>query len=83
MVGRTCAEMVRAGRERKHLSVRQLAPQILKGNGQPITASYITDIEKGRGIPAEVVARNLADVLDLPTNEFLKICRRERDPRGV
>lgn len=61
--------------------MRELAPLIKKETGGAIGPSYVTDIEKGRGVPADYVAAQLAKVLGISPNSFLQQCAKERKSR--
>lgn len=76
------AEMVSKARAARRLTVRELAPQIKKKNGDTIGPSFVTDIEKGRGIPSAFVAAELARVLGIPSDKLLAACERERRLRN-
>ena len=78
--GRT-ARLLSKARSARGITVRDLAVKIQKRNGDPIAPSYVTDIEKGRGIPSEYVARQLAGTLGIDVDEFLKACERDRGNR--
>ena len=77
----TVATTVRKARLAANLSVRELANQVPKKQGGVIGPSYITDIEKERGIPSPFVAEGLARALDLNVDSFLRLCERERGRR--
>lgn len=72
------AKMMAEARARSGLSVRALAQQIIKHDGKPIVPSYITDIEKGRGIPRDYIARQFAKVLRIPVVALLEACEKDR-----
>jgi hypothetical protein len=69
---------VRRGRRRCTGRDRALAQQIIKHDGKPIVPSYITDIEKGRGIPRDYIARQFAKVLRIPVIALLEACEKDR-----
>jgi len=81
MTGKSVADAVRDARMRLGLSVRQLAPRVRKSNGLRIGASYVTDIEKGRGIPSEYVAGELARALSMDVDAFSALCMSQRSRR--
>ena len=72
------SEMLRSGREKSGLSCRALAPSIRKADGVSISPSYISDIEAGRSVPRDDIARQLAETLGMPTRKFLEACARDR-----
>lgn len=77
----TVADLVSDARARAGYTVRQLAPMIKKESGRAIGPSYVTDLEKGRGIPSDHVARELARVLGMDEDGFLAIVRKQRSER--
>ena len=72
------AVLLRQAREGRGVSVRMLAPKIRKPTGDPIAPSFITDIEKGRSVPSDFIAEQLAGVLGINVSGFLEACRRDR-----
>lgn len=60
-------EYIAQARKEKKLSQRELAEQILKEDGTPISLQYLNDIERGRRNPPPLyLIRQLAEQLDLP-----------------
>ena len=72
------AKMMAEAWARSGLPVRVLAAQIIKHDGKPISPSYITDIEKGRAIPRDYIARQFAKVLRIPVIALLEACEKDR-----
>lgn len=75
--GRSAA-LLREARAERGFSVRVLAPRVFKRSGEPITGSFITDIEKGRSVPSDPVAISLAEALGMDVYSFLEACREDR-----
>ena len=78
---RQLAHIVRQARGAKGYSVRGLASNVRKKDGEFIGGSYITDIEKMRGVPSDVVAGQLATLLGLDQENFLALCAKARAAR--
>ena len=73
--------IIRDRRAAKRVTVRQLARLITKPDGKAVSPSYITDIEKGRGIPSDHIARELAKALGIRSSSLLMACREDREER--
>ena len=82
MTSHSVAQTLANARAKSGMPVRTLAPMIKKRNGQSIVPSYITDLEKGRGVPSDFVAEQLAKVLGLNARAFLRQVQRERALRS-
>lgn len=74
-------ELLASTRHAAGISVRTLAPQIRKADGSVITASYITDIEKGRGVPSDFVAIEFARFFKQSPQRWLEACSLSRETR--
>jgi len=61
--------------------VRALAERVRKPDGTTVSPSYITDIEKGRGVPSDYVARQLAAALRDRPKRWLAAAQRSREGR--
>ncbi len=78
---RELAQVLKAAREERGHTVRGLASLVLKTDGHAIGGSFITDIEKMRGVPSDHIARQLAKVLHLNSEKFAALCARARAER--
>jgi transcriptional regulator with XRE-family HTH domain len=70
MVPRLGAVIHQARRSRK-LTLRQLANQVTKDDGTPISPQYLNDIELHHRVPIPHVLRELARVLELEYDDLL------------
>ncbi len=62
----TVGEIISAGRKRAGLTLRELASQIFKEDGTPISLTYLNDVEHDRRpAPSPTLLRQLADVLHI------------------
>jgi transcriptional regulator with XRE-family HTH domain len=67
----TFGQVIGAARRRQGLSQRELAAQVLKEDGEPISPQYLNDLERDRrNPPARHLLRQLAAILELP-EEYL------------
>lgn len=71
-------ELLRATRLAARRSVRSVAVDVVKPNGERISHSYITDIEKGRGIPSDHICRQLARVFGKPAGKWIAAAQQSR-----
>ena len=58
-------DIINQARRARRWSLRQLAAQVTKDDGTPISQQYLNDIELNRRIPAPPVLRTLAQALEL------------------
>lgn len=59
-------EVVSSARKEKMISQKDLASEIKKEDGDPISQQYLSDIEHGRRVPSsEHLIEQFADLLDL------------------
>lgn len=72
----------RKAREESGLSVRALAAAVIKSNGVAISPSYITDIEKGRGIPEEYLLSQMTEAMDADLPKLSKLRARAKRERS-
>lgn len=62
----TVGEIISTGRKRAGLTLRELAEQVVKEDGAPISLTYLNDVEHDRRpAPSPALLRQLADVLHL------------------
>lgn len=74
--GRFGREIARL-RKKKQQTIREFASKVIKDDGQPMSASYLCDIEQGRkNPPALEVIRRMADLLDGDLDRLLKLAQR-------
>src|SRR5262245_21374056 len=64
-------EVIHQARQARKLTLRQLAEQITKDDGTPISPQYLNDIELHHRVPTPHVLRRLAQVLDLDADALL------------
>jgi ribosome-binding protein aMBF1 (putative translation factor) len=76
-----CGKLVQVARADQGIPVRALARLILKPDGSAIAPSYITDIEKGRGIPRDHIARQIETALNIRAGQLVAACRTDREAR--
>src|SRR3989442_2959180 len=63
----TFGQMVLRARSRAHLSQKDVAKQLIKEDGRPITPQYVHDIEVGRRSPrSDLLVEQFASVLGIP-----------------
>lgn|GEM_PF-1264887 len=77
MEGRGFGPEIARLRKRKQMSIREFAGRVMKEDGEPMSASYLCDIEQGRKRPPglEVICR-MADLLDGDLDHLLRLARR-------
>lgn len=61
----TFAGVVATARKALGLSQKDLAASIKKGDGTPISTTYLNDIEHGRRRPSDQLVKQFAEALDL------------------
>ena len=66
-------DVINQARRARRWSLRQLAAQVRKGDGTPISPQYLNDIELNRRIPAPHVLRELAQCLGLDEDHLLML----------
>jgi transcriptional regulator with XRE-family HTH domain len=64
-------EAIHQARQARKLTLRQLADQITKADGTPISPQYLNDIELHHRVPTPHVLRDLARVLELDADTLL------------
>lgn len=71
-MGNTFGRIISAARKEIGLSQKQLAADIKKEDGEPISAQYLNDIEHDRrNPPSEFITRQLAGILKLNEDYLL------------
>ena len=74
--GRFGGEIARLRKKKGH-TIREFASRVIKEDGQPMSASYLCDIEQGRkNPPALVVIRRMAELLDGDLDHLLNLAQR-------
>jgi transcriptional regulator with XRE-family HTH domain len=68
----TIATIIKDAREKASLTQTKLAKEA------KISLSFLSCIESGKRTPTKQVARKLAKVLDLPEEDLLKHCNKEK-----
>jgi transcriptional regulator with XRE-family HTH domain len=64
-------------RKKKRQTIREFASKVLLKEGQPMSASYLCDIEQGRKNPPGLdVIRRMAALLDGDLDRLLKLAKR-------
>jgi len=64
-------------RKKKEWSIREFAKMVLKEDGQPMSPSYLCDIEQERrNPPALEVIRRMAELLDTDFDHLLDLAHR-------
>jgi transcriptional regulator with XRE-family HTH domain len=66
-------EALNQARRARKLTLRQLAEQVTKDDGTPISPQYLNDIELHHRVPTPHVLRELARVLDLDYDTLLTL----------
>jgi transcriptional regulator with XRE-family HTH domain len=66
-------EALNQARRASKLTLRQLAEQVTKDDGTPISPQYLNDIELHHRVPTPHVLRELARVLDLDYDTLLAL----------
>ena len=65
----TFGQIIAEARKKLNLSQKELAAQIKKEDGQPISAPYLNDIEHDRRSPSsDLLIQQFATILDIPTD---------------
>jgi transcriptional regulator with XRE-family HTH domain len=64
-------EVIHQARRSRKLTLRQLANQVTKDDGTPISPQYLNDIELHHRVPTPHVLRELARVLELEYDALL------------
>lgn len=64
-------EVINQGRRARKMTLRQLAEQVTKDDGTPISPQYLNDIELHHRLPTPHVLRDLARVLGLDYDTLL------------
>lgn len=72
----TLGPLLQHAREAQGLSLRQAAARIYREDGQPISASYLHDLEHDRRKPSPHLLRELAGVLQIPHDRLLTTARQ-------
>jgi len=67
----TLGQLLQQARKAQRFSLRQAAAQIAREDGQPISASYLHDLEHDRRKPSPHLLRELAVVLQIPYDTLL------------
>lgn len=63
----TFGRAIADARKKANLSLRELADQIKKEDGSPISPQYLNDLEHDRrNIPADFMLQQFAQILDIP-----------------
>jgi transcriptional regulator with XRE-family HTH domain len=67
----TFGQAISSARKSRQLSQKQLASQILKEDGNPISPQYLNDIERDRrNPPGEYFISQFAKILEVPEEYF-------------
>ena len=66
-------DVINQARRARRWSLRQLAAQVRKEDGAPISPQYLNDIELNRRIPAPHVLRELTQLLELDADYILML----------
>jgi transcriptional regulator with XRE-family HTH domain len=81
--GETKVEGIRFGeeiarlRKKKRYSIREFAKKVMKEDGEPMSASYLCDIEQGRKKPPSLeVIRRMAELLGAKVDDLVVLARR-------
>jgi len=70
----TVGEIIGTGRKRAGLTLKELAAQVLKEDGTPVSVSYLNDVEHDRRpAPSPRLLKQLADALHLSAEYLLFI----------
>ena len=73
MMSQQLGDIINQERRARRWSLRQLAAQVHKEDGTPISPQYLNDIELNRRIPAPHVLRELAQLLELDEDHMLML----------
>lgn len=72
----TVGEIIATGRKRAGLTLKELAAQVLKEDGTPISLSYLNDVEHDRRpAPSPYLLRQVATALHLSYEYLLFLAR--------
>lgn len=72
----TVGEIIATGRKRAGLTLRELATQVTKDDGTPISLTYLNDVEHDRRpAPAPHLLRQIAEALHLSYEYLLFLAR--------
>jgi transcriptional regulator with XRE-family HTH domain len=66
-------DVINQARRARRWSLRQLAAQVRKEDGAPISPQYLNDIELNRRIPAPHVLHELVQLLELDADHMLML----------
>ncbi len=73
-MGKDFGSLIKIKRLEKSLSLKKLCLQVKREDGQPISVSYLNDIEQGRRNPPEgLIVVQIAEALGLDKDELLKL----------
>jgi len=64
-MNKTLGQVIREARIKREMTQKDLAAKVRKEDGTPIAPQYLNDIEHDRRSPAEFVARQIANELEL------------------
>jgi transcriptional regulator with XRE-family HTH domain len=74
---RSFGEEIARLRVKKEYSIREFAKKVMKEDGEPMSPSYLCDIEQGRRKPPALeVIRRMADLLDAEFDDLLDLAHR-------
>lgn len=77
MEGRRFGAEIARLRKKKQMSIREFARRVMKEDGEPMSASYLCDIEQGRKRPPSLeVIRRMAELLDGELDHLLNLAQR-------
>lgn len=71
-------DLLRRTRLAAKITVRAVAAKVVKPNGHNISPSFVTDIEKGRRVPSDFVAKQLAAVFCKPASKWVALAKQSR-----
>ena len=72
----TVGEIIATGRKRKGMTLKELAEQVKKEDGEPISITYLNDVEhERRPAPSPYLLRQIADALHLSYEYLLFLAR--------
>jgi transcriptional regulator with XRE-family HTH domain len=63
-------------RRKKQYTIREFAKKVLKEDGEPMSPSYLCDIEQGRRKPASEVIKRMAALLDANFDDLMALAQR-------
>lgn len=69
-------EEIKRLRLEKNLGVREFAKMIIKDDGEPISPSYLIDIEKNNRIPSGDIVEKIAEVLNYDPANLLSLAQK-------